>query len=984
MRYSRKIFGAVLILALASLVVVLPSDMARPASQSDLRSVSGAPVPNRAQQESSSEFFASQPVTPSVTLAASELPAYVLEYTLDREINPRLSYNSVVDPNFNPVGGPDPLLGVQESTPAAQPNAFGTPLLNFNGQGYTGVNPPDTVGDVGPGQYIQMINGGAGALVQIYNKATGAPIGSQFALNDLATGGPCQSGLGDPIVLYDKLADRWLLSEFASSGNHLCVYVSTGPNPGGTYYFYDFTTPTFPDYPKYAVWPDAYYVTANESNPTAYALNRTRMLSGLSATFQRFTAPALAGFGFQSLTPADLDGATPPPAGSPGLFMRHRDTEVHGPAGFPAQDLLEVWAFAVNWTTPASSSFTKIADIQVAEFDSTLCGLTSFSCVPQPGTSVQLDPLREVVMWRLAYRNFGSRQVLVGNFTTDVNGNDRAGVRWFELRKTGSAWSLYQQGTYAPGTINRWMGGIAMDGSGNIALGYNVSDSTTYPGIRYAGRLATDTLGTLPQGEHTLVNGTASNNSNRYGDYSAMSVDPSDDCTFWFTGQWNAAGTWSTRIGKLKFDECGPVQPLPARVYLPLVVRNDLPTTGTVSGRVTNAANSQGIPGAQVCVLPSQCATANSQGNYSIANVPAGSQTVRATATGYGAGQQNVTVIAGGTVTANFALVAAPTTGTVSGRVTRASNSQAIPGAQVCVLSSNQCANTNAQGNYSITDVAAGSQTVRATANGFTAAQQNVTVPAGGTVTANFSLVSTPASVTITQSQSQSVVDNNSVACFSSAGSAENAYLRQFPLTAYGITGPFNVTSVRFGIETADSGGGSGQPLTVRLYRKTNPAGSLTYGNLTQIGSASRTVSDQTLTLYTVTVAGNAPAGSVLVVEVYTPDGQGSGNFFFIGSNAAGQTGSSYLAAAACGAPEPTTTGALGFPDMHIVMNVTGTTSTANLEQCVTIGDTVDAAGSALCTAISDLDADSGDAAPASLPEGSLFRWMNRSDLQGE
>ena len=216
MIYSRKIFGAVLILALASLVVVLPSDMARPTSQSDLRSASGVPVANQAQQESpSAEFFASAPVTPSVTLAASELPAYVLEYTLDREINPRLSYNSVVDPNFNPAGGPDPLLAVQESTPAAQPNAFGTPLLNFNGQGYTGVNPPDTIGDVGPNHYIQMINGGGGALVQIYNKTTGAPIGSQFALNDLATSGPCQSGLGDPIVRYDKLADRWLLSEFA-------------------------------------------------------------------------------------------------------------------------------------------------------------------------------------------------------------------------------------------------------------------------------------------------------------------------------------------------------------------------------------------------------------------------------------------------------------------------------------------------------------------------------------------------------------------------------------------------------------------------------------------------------------------------------------------------------------------------------------------------------------------------------------------------
>ena len=196
---------------------------------------------------------------------------------------------------------------------------------------------------------------------------------------------------------------------------------------------------------------------------------------------------------------------------------------------------------------------------------------------------------------------------------------------------------------------------------------------------------------------------------------------------------------------------------MPPRAYLPLIVRNDLPTTGTVSGRVTRASNNQAISGAQVCVLSSnQCATTNAQGNYSIVTVPAGSQTVRATASGYAAGQQNVTVIAGGTVTANFALVATLTTGTVSGRVTRASNNQAISGAQVCVLSSNQCATTNAQGNYSITNVAAGSQTVRATASGFAAAQQNVTVPAGGTVTANFSLVATPTTVTITQSQSQS------------------------------------------------------------------------------------------------------------------------------------------------------------------------------------------------------------------------------------
>ena len=444
--------------------------------------------------------------------------------------------------------------------------------------------------------YVQMINGSGGALVQIYDKATGAPIGSQFALNDLATSGPCQTGLGAPIVLYDKLADRWLLSETAQSDNHLCVYVSTGPNPGGVYNFYDFTTPDFPDYPKYAVWPDAYYVTANGSNPTAYALDRTQMLSGLPATYQRFTAPGLSGFGVQALTPADLDGAIAPPAGSPGLFARHIDTEVHGPGGLPNKDLIELWRLQVDWTTPSASTFSKLIAIEVAEFNSTLCDLTSLSCIPQPGTTVRLDPLREGVMWRLAYRNFDSHQTLVGNFVTDVNGNDQAGVRWFELRKTGSgAWNIYQEGTYAPDSDNRWVGSIAMDSYGNIALGYNVSSSSVYPGLRYAGRRVSDPLGTLPQGEHTLVNGTASNYSNRYGDYSAMSVDEFEDCTFWFTGEWNADGTWNTRIGKFKFDQCGGTPPQ-RMVYLPSIEVG--PARGTVTGQVVNATNVQAIPGA--------------------------------------------------------------------------------------------------------------------------------------------------------------------------------------------------------------------------------------------------------------------------------------------------------------------------------------------------------------------------------------------------
>ena len=658
----RQLFGALLILAMITVAVGIPTDLTESPTVSNQRSADRVEqTAPSAQGETPDDAFADQSADAQITVAAAELPAAEIEYWLDREINPRLSTKASINPDYNPDLGPDALLSVQEGAPEAEPNAFGTPILNFNGQGFTGVNPPDTVGDVGTGHYVQMINGGGGSLVRIYNKNTGAPIGNQFALDNLAPSGPCQSGAGDPIVLYDQAANRWLLTEFAGSGNHLCVYVSRTPDPAGQYYFYDFTTPTFPDYPKYGVWPDAYYVGTNESSPTAYAMERTKMLAGQTAQFVRRTAPGLSGFGFQILTPADLDGATAPPGGSPGIFMRHRDTEAHGPGGYPNKDLLEIWNFTVNWSNTGASSFSKIADIQVTEFDSALCGLTSFSCIPQPGTPTKLDPLREVVMNRLVYRNFSGRQTLVGNFSTDVGG-DRAGVRWFELRKTGATWSLYQEGTYSPGSLNRWMGGIAMDRSGNMALGYNVSNSSTYPGIRYVGRLSSDTTGTMPQGEHTIVNGSASNGSNRYGDYAAMSIDPSDDCTFWFTSQWNASSSWSTRIAKFKFDQCGsPPPPTGRKFFVPLVLKQ-APRFGVVSGRVTDATNTQALSGAQVCVLSSnQCATTNAQGNYSIGNVQAGSHSVRATKSGYTALTQTGNVPANGTLTLNFPL--SPTLG---------------------------------------------------------------------------------------------------------------------------------------------------------------------------------------------------------------------------------------------------------------------------------------------------------------------------------
>ena len=491
-----------------------------------------------------------------------------------REIPRRLTGPEGVQPEAQP-GKPfrDPLLGFQEGVPQAITDlGFSTPILNFRGISFTGVYPPDTVGAVGSSHFIQMVNqmvnggGGVGAVFSIFDKSGNLLVGPLSLQSLWTAGGPCASGFGaDPVVLYDRLASRWLMSEYAGTGNHLCVYISQTSDPvSGGWFNYDFTTPNFPDYPKYAVWPEAYYVSTNEDpGPAVYALDRNQMLDGLPATFQRFRAPRLAAFPFQALIPSNLDGPTPPPVGSPNYFMRHRDDEAHNPgANDPDQDFLEIWELRVDFANPANSTFTGPTNIPVSEFNSDLCGFVDFFCFTQPGTANRLDPLREVVMHRLQYRNFGTHETLVGNFVTDVDGTDHGGIRWFELRRTeGGPWTLFQEGTYAPDQAHRWMGSISMDKEGNIAVGYSVSSNTVFPSIRYAGRLASDPPGTLPQGEHILIDGGASQiATTRWGDYSAMTVDPVDDCTFWYTNEYIPAGTggqWRTRIGTFKFDNCG-------------------------------------------------------------------------------------------------------------------------------------------------------------------------------------------------------------------------------------------------------------------------------------------------------------------------------------------------------------------------------------------------------------------------------------------
>ncbi len=472
-----------------------------------------------------------------------------------------------VEPEIRPQA--DPLADLQRALGAQRGTAdpqFTNPDRNFAGRNFTGVAPPDTVGDVSPDHFIQSVNQGGGATVLIFDKQAPTPtLITSFQMDNLATGGSCGGGAGDPIVLWDRQAGRWMISEFAGGGAHLCVYVSQSSDPiSGGWFAYDFTVPSFPDYPKYGVWPTdanqgdgSYVVTANDGGPGIFALDRGAMLAGAPATFQRLTVPGLPGFAFESPTPADIDGEGVPAQRSPAIIMRHRDTEVHSGPSAPA-DLLEMWEFDVDWENPNLTTLSQAPSIGVAEFDSSLCGLTSFFCFPQPGTGTTLDPLREVIMNRLQYMQHDDYETLVGNFVVDIDGQNTGGIRWFELRRApGASWQLHQEGTYTLDADSRWMGASAMDQSGNIALAYNVSSGTTFPSLRYTGRRFDDPPGVMTQPETSIRAGTASSSTNRYGDYAAMGLDPADDCTFWFTGEFNQASSWSTRVASFRFEACG-------------------------------------------------------------------------------------------------------------------------------------------------------------------------------------------------------------------------------------------------------------------------------------------------------------------------------------------------------------------------------------------------------------------------------------------
>ncbi len=433
---------------------------------------------------------------------------------------------------------------------------------NFNGIGYQPLNPPDPTLCVGPNHVIQMINGSSGALFKVFNK-TGGQVVAQTYL-DAITG---KGGLGDPIALYDQLADRYVLTEFnnkpETGTEGLTFAVSQTNDPAGAWYVYFFSTgTTFPDYPKFSVWPDAYYATTNDfanatsySGSTVYAFDRVKMIAGnATATVQKFTLGTTNKH--FSMSPVCLEGTSLPPAGSGGLIAYMADDAWTTSTG--DVDSIGLFEFKVNFTTPSLTSVVAKSSLAVTAYKSDICTTTRGQCITQSGSTVKVEALHQKIMNEPIYRNFGGYEGIVLSHVVD-KGTNISGVRWYELRKTTGNWSVYQQSTYAPDNTHRWLPGICYDAAGNIGLAYNVSSSATgfTPGARYTGRKECDPLNTMTYAESVIIAGTAANSSTRYGDYNQLVADP-DGIRFWFTCEYNAASTWSTRIASFTLDNCTP------------------------------------------------------------------------------------------------------------------------------------------------------------------------------------------------------------------------------------------------------------------------------------------------------------------------------------------------------------------------------------------------------------------------------------------
>jgi len=440
-------------------------------------------------------------------------------------------------------------------------------------------------GAVGPNHYVEMVN----VAFAIYDKEGTLlkgplPVGSLWA--GFSVPG-CAGRAGDPIVIYDRRADRWIMSQFTArsrTANYNCVAISQTSDPTGAYLRYAFAWGAFfPDYPKYSVWRNSYLLTSRDFGPpgtgaygiSAASLERQKMINGdPGARMVRFFLDSavvplyLMGDG---LLPADVDGwrQADEEAGAPIVGTMNATGQYGAPF-----DALNIFELSVDWQDTASASFHLVKQLRVAKFTSSfpcfdpvdpLNPFAGRNCIAQPGTAHKIDVLsyRQRPTFRLAYRNFGEYESMVTNQAVQASPG-MAGVRWYEIRRQDGQYSVYQQGTYAPEDgVHRWMGSIAMDKKGNIGLGYSVSNGDdVFPGIRFTGRLSGDRRGKMTLGEGVIINGSGSqlHPAGRWGDYTSMNIDPTDDCTFWYVNQCiktTGQANWQTRIASFRLPGCG-------------------------------------------------------------------------------------------------------------------------------------------------------------------------------------------------------------------------------------------------------------------------------------------------------------------------------------------------------------------------------------------------------------------------------------------
>ena len=419
------------------------------------------------------------------------------------------------------------------------------PLTNWLGQNGGGSCPPDPSGAVGLTQYVQSVNA---TPFKIFNKTSGAAIGSIKNIGALWTPALTYND-GDPIVLYDKYADRWVLTEFGdnygANGNKIHIAISQTNDASGAYYLYTYTDTEFPDYLKFSIWADGYYMTSNEAADKVFCFERTAMLAGTASArsiSKTFTTGSTSSF-FVPM-PADADGGLPPAGTALPFFSYYENSWGTG------VDAIKIWNMAVTWGTTPAATITGPVSINTASFDGTYN--SGWNDISQSSGTQKLDGIGGVLSYRAQWRKWPTYNSVVLCWPVAISTTQRS-IKWAELRQTGTTWALFQEGIYAPDGLNRWLGSIAMDDNGSIALCYAVSGTGTSPSLRYTGRYKTDAVGTMTVAEQVAVagSGVMTACSNRVGDYSQTTLDP-DGLTFWHTGEYVASGQPATRIYSFK------------------------------------------------------------------------------------------------------------------------------------------------------------------------------------------------------------------------------------------------------------------------------------------------------------------------------------------------------------------------------------------------------------------------------------------------